>query len=204
MRKILNFIKRNWTDPVWSKVFAAGIIALISSLSILVWSLAKKIPFSEILGKTYTYLTTNKIELSYLTLAIILIFILIILIPLVGLKIVSFQLKNLKLPRSLKSPQFNLEELLNGTWECQYKRISNGAIGKEVATIKEGNKYYLNNKLYFVLTNPEIVNANKQISWDKTTYPHNAKHSRETLQILSNKELRGTDDQGYEIKYTKI
>lgn len=122
----------------------------------------------------------------------------------ISLKIISFQLKNLKLPSSLKSSQFDLEKLLNGSWKCEYSNQSDNSKGQEIPTIEEGNKYYLNNKLYFVLTNIQLSKSNKEISWTKTTYPHNTKHSRETLTITNNGELNGFDDQGYKIKYTKI
>jgi hypothetical protein len=33
MKKLIAFVKRLWPDPVWSKVFAAGILALIGTLA---------------------------------------------------------------------------------------------------------------------------------------------------------------------------
>lgn len=120
MRQILSFIQNRWTDPVWSKVFAAGIVGIVSSIGIFVWSLIKRIPFADILDELIEYLTANKIELDYLTLVLICFSILVILIPMIRLKVVSFQLKNIKVPDRLKSNQFDIINFLDGTWLCEY------------------------------------------------------------------------------------
>jgi len=202
MKKIKSFIKSNWTDPVWSKVFAAGIISLISTFAFLLWALIKKVPFVELWNKTIAYLNNNSFQVSYLTLAIVLVCFLIILIPMIGLKIISFQLKTQKTSNKLKTQEFNIDTLLNGKWECKYTNSTGG--GSEITEIKEGNKYFLNNKLYFVLTDIVVEFNNKSISWTKTSYPHATKHSRENLVIMNDHELKGKDDIGYELTYSKI
>lgn len=51
--KVIKFIKDNWTDPVWSKVFASGIIAAL-------YSIYKLIPIEEIYDKSkHSYLTIS-------------------------------------------------------------------------------------------------------------------------------------------------
>ena len=203
MRKVANFIKQNWADPVWSKVFSAGIVAILSSLILFIWSLIKQIPIFQLSCKAYIYLTNNTVELTYFTILISLIIFFILIIPMVSLRIISFQLKNLRVSNSLKTDQFNVETLLNGVWMCEYIHRGSLEKGQEVSTIKEGNKYYISNVLYFVLTDIEISNS-RNISWTKTTYPTNRKHSRESLTIVNKNELQGSDDVGYEIRYFRV
>lgn len=201
--KLIKFINNNWTDPVWSKVFAAGIIGLLSSIGLFVYSLISEIPFQSLWASSLSYLKTQKLEVTYLTILLIIFVLLIILIPMVWLKIISFQLKSIKVPSKLKTKDFNIESFLNGKWKCSYTRLSDGWKGCEILDIRNGNNYYLNNKLYFILTDIEVDLKNKKISWTKTVYPSNLKHSRESLKINSDELLIGTDNTGYEIMYSK-
>lgn len=50
---ILNNI---WSDPVWSKVIAAGIIFIFSQIFVLIWSLIKNMKFFEVYKNFFTYL----------------------------------------------------------------------------------------------------------------------------------------------------
>jgi hypothetical protein len=204
MKRTLNWVKQSWTDQVWSKVFAAGIIGLISTVSIFLWSIIKNIPFGGIIKSLITFLNSRSFTISYLTITVIIIVLLIIVIPMLRLRIISIQLKHLRVPPNLREKAVDIFNLLNGDWKCEYKRDPDEIPGREIAKITNGNHYIINGKLYFVLTGIKRDLSKNQISWTKTTYPHNTKHSRETLKIVSAGELSGSDDQGYSIKYMKI
>jgi hypothetical protein len=194
MKKVIVLVKENWSDPVWSKVFAAIIISGLGSIGVAIWSLIKQVPFVSF----FTYLQSNEIKLNYLSIVISIVILLAILVPMVTLKLVTFQLKRSRAPIQLTSKQFNI----NGKWACTFQnRLNNGA---EIAVINDGNKYHLNGQLYFVLTDIHVDLKEKTIEWSKISFPQIVKHSRETLQIVSDRELVGRDDIGYDVSYKKI
>ncbi|NOT52684.1 MAG: hypothetical protein HOP10_15580 [Chitinophagaceae bacterium] len=204
MKRLIQFVKKNWTDPVWSKVFAAGIIALLSAIGLYIYSLIKQIPFIDIWSKSISFLTTNTFSINYLTILLITFGLLIIIIPMISLKIIRFQLKHLKLPSSLKSHKFDLQTLLKGQWQLVYTFKQNNSVDKEFVTFVNGNQYYINKQLIFVLTDIEFDETKKELKWTKTIYANNQKHSRETLLIVNNNSINGEDDIGYSLNYTKI
>ena len=69
--KIIKWIKNNWGDAVWSKVFAGIILAILSGLGILLISIIKQIPIADLYQKSLvTYIHINyfsiiKSSLSY-------------------------------------------------------------------------------------------------------------------------------------------
>lgn len=197
---IIRFIERKWTDPVWSKVFAAGICAIATGIFTWIWSLIKNIPLAEI----YHNLNTQKASISYLWIIIISIVLLSLIIPMISLGIISFQLKNLKIPARLKTGAFDLEALVNGIWQCSYRPNIHRPWGSETALIKQGNKYFIDGRLYFVLTDIDYNPDTNTISWTKTSYPQTTKHTRETLKISSKTLLEGSDDYNNIIKYEKL
>ena len=205
MRKLLRFIKTKWADPVWSKVFAAGIIALISTVGLFIVSLIKKIPFAELWTNAISYLTNRYLSVSYLALVIIAFILLVLLIPMIRLKVIQFQLRHLKFPQNLKSTKLNLENFLQGTWELVYKHSDSTLDGIETVRFVDGNKYYSNDELAFVLTDISFDETKNDLKWTKTRYKSNKKHSRESLSILTSDDaIVGTDDIGFQLKYSKI
>ena len=47
MNKLVNWIKENWRDPVWSKVISFIIISIITGIGTGIWSLIKNIPWLQ-------------------------------------------------------------------------------------------------------------------------------------------------------------
>jgi len=197
---ILKWIKKNWTDPVWSKVFAAGIISVITAFLAFIYSLVKEIPFARFISETHLYLRNRYIEINLFTLTIILFILVTIATPMLLFRV---RLKNMKLPKRFRTKEIDLALIINGEWLCEYVNSTTKDKGSEIAKIEHGNNYLLGGKLYFVLTDIEFDKKTKQLKWTKTTFPHNTKHARETLTFNGEEVLLGYDDTGYEIKYTK-
>lgn len=199
MRRISNWIRKNWTDTVWSKVFAGVILAILGGLGTIIVALYKKIPLDTLYQKA----VTTYFKINYLTIIITILILLSILIPAIYFKIIRFQLKHLRFPNHLNTPKFNLESFLSGQWLLKYTHSNPGLNGSEPVAFKNGNQYYINNELIFVLTDFEFDEPKRQLKWTKLRFATNQKHSRETLQIINERTIRGTDDMGYTIDYSK-
>jgi hypothetical protein len=202
MNRIINFINTKWTDAVWSKVFATGIIAIFSAIGLLLTAIYKRIPIASIWNKSIYFLNSHTFSINYLTFVIILIILLIILIPMISLKIIQFQLKHIKFPKHLKEQRFNLLEYLKGNWNLKYTHIASQISEIELVEIINGNQYYINKVLTFILTDIQFDESKKELRWTKTIYLNNQKHSRETL-VLYDQTMEGTDDVAYKIYYTR-
>jgi hypothetical protein len=200
MRKLVDFINDKWTDPVWSKVFAAAIIGAFSLIWILLKSLFENIPFSKTLKSTYNYLDTNSFNINMLTFVIILFFILVLLIPMIVLKIIQFNLTNIKAPALLKSNKLEFD--INGDWICHFTLNETGETDSENVTIVDGNKYLIDGKLYFMLTDIIVNIDKKEIEFTKTSLK-GRKHTREVLQIKNNDDFSGPNDAGFQVRYTR-
>lgn len=205
MRKLIQFINRRWADPVWSKVFAAGIIALISSIALYLYSVLAKIAFRQLWTGTLNYLSNTYLSISYLALLIIAFILLIVLIPMISLKMIRFQLRHSKFPKNLKAKNFNFENFIQGKWELIYKHINPALSGSEILEIIDGTQYFINDNLVFVLTDIDFNENKNELQWTKVRYQTNKRHSLETLSVLpTEKSILGTDDLGYNLKYTKL
>lgn len=202
MDKLREYIDKKWIDPVWSKVIAALIIAILGSIYLFISSLFKQIPFTLFWTQTISYLQSEYITVNLLTIVIILLIFLVTIIPMLRLQIVRFQLKHLKVPIGLRSNDFDITTFMSGEWICSYTKIEDGWKGQESLVISEGNKYIIRNKVVFILTDFVVDAKKKKIQWTKTTL-NRTKHSRETLEIKNNNELFGKDDVGYIITYLR-
>jgi hypothetical protein len=67
----LEWIKRKWTDPVWSKVFASGIIAIILYIYLLLKSAYESIPVKDSYEKTVEFLVNTKYQVNLFTIVVI-------------------------------------------------------------------------------------------------------------------------------------
>jgi len=197
--KIIKWIKKNWTDPVWSKVFAGIILALLSGLGVLSVSIIKQIPLAELYQKSLT----TYVLINYFTIIIFIVVLLSLLLPAIFMDIIRFQLKHLKFPNNLKSQKFDLQNFLKGQWFLVYTHTQPTLNGQEPLTILNGNQYYTGQNLTFVLTDIEFNENKKELKWTKTRYNNNQKHARETLKIIDDNTVNGTDDLGYTINYTR-
>jgi len=65
----MSLIRRVWVDPVWSKVIAGAILALCTSLAIIIWA-----PIKEIALYTRDFVTTNFFVLTTAVLAVVLLY----------------------------------------------------------------------------------------------------------------------------------
>lgn len=199
MIKLRKWVKHNWADPVWSKVFAGVILAILGALVTIFVSLYKKIPIDVLYHKALN----NYIQINYLSLFIGFLVLLSLLIPAVYFKIIRFQLKKIKFPSRLKSDKFNLELFLNGEWFLKYTHPQPGLTGSEPVVFMNGNHYYINQQLIYILTDIEFTETRKELKWLKIRYSTNQKHSKETLQIINETTITGTDDLGFTLNYTK-
>ena len=200
MKKIIQWVKDNWTDPVWSKIFAGIILGILGTIVTIVVSLCKQIPIADIYDKaTNTYL-----QISYFTILMTVIVILAILIPAFSMDIIRFQLKHEKVSDKLKSQDFNLEDFLKGQWLLTYTN-TNPAFnnGNEPVTFVNGNQYFIRGQLSFIMTDITFNSSKRELKWTKTIYANNKKHAVETLKIIGDNVMEGTDDYGYKLNYTK-
>jgi hypothetical protein len=56
-------LNKIWTDPVWSKVIAAGFIFIFSQLFVLIWSFIKNLEFFEVYKNFFHYLGIERKKL---------------------------------------------------------------------------------------------------------------------------------------------
>ncbi|NOT74435.1 MAG: hypothetical protein HOP08_05860 [Cyclobacteriaceae bacterium] len=192
------WIKKNWTDPVWSKVFSAIIVAILASVGTTLYALFQQIPFHQLYTVTVDYLTNTKVTLTISMLSILLIafttFSLITWLFLFG--IVEFKFGNF-----LKSDKFDIHTFINGEWVLEFEKGNKTQV--EFCEVKEGNLYYVEDKLVFSLQNINFNLNKKLVSWDKEGIPFEPIHSKETLTIRNYNLLEGVDSLGYKLYYSR-
>ena len=203
---MIKWVKNNWTHPFWSSIFAGIILALFSGLISLMFSFFKQIPLAYL----YDKVKTSYIQVSYLTMAIIIIVLFSSILSIILFSIIHFRLKRSKFPDKLKTKQFNLQIFLKGEWLLTYSHYSKREMnGQETVTFVNGNQYYIGNKWVFVLTDIAILkdialNTDvKELKWTKTKRKTNQKHAREILNIIDENTIIGVDDLGCTIKYER-
>lgn len=200
MNKIIKWVKNNWTDPVWSKVFATIILSLLGALGFFVESKIEQIPIAELYQKSLnTYVSIN-----YFTIIITILILLTFLVPAILMDIIRFQLKHLKFPIKFKSEKFDLQQFLSGQWFLVYTHKQSTLNGNESVIFVNGNHYYIGNTLVFILTDIDFNESKKELKWAKTRYDNNKIHSKETLTIADNNTISGVDDLGFAINYVRI
>ncbi len=198
MKIIIKWIKNNWTDPVWSKVFAGIILATLSIIGVYLVSLINKIPITDL----YTKSINSYVQINYFSIIVAILIFLSLLISAILMNIIKFKLKNIKFPTKLSSRKFDLQSFLNGKWNLMYENPKTNFKGGEHVNLINGNQYFINNKLGFVMTDIEFDEATQHLKWSKTSYPSNQKHSREELRIENNSMI-GTDNLGFSLKYMR-
>lgn len=197
---MINFIKKNWNDPVWSKVFSAIILTIIGGLGTLLVSLYNQIPITDI----YNYMTINYVKITYCQILLVIIVLLSLLIPAVRSNVIEFQLKRIKFPSKLRTSSFDLQLYLKGQWELDYVNDQRKISGNQNVIFDNGNHYKIQEQLKFILTEIDFKEDIKELKWTKTNYIDNRKHSRETLKIINENTMEGFDDIGFTLKYVKI
>lgn len=198
MKEIRKWVKKNWTDPVWSKVFAGLILASLSGIGVLITSIIKQIPIKDLYSKSVnTYL-----QINYFSIILAILIFLSLLIPAILLNIIKFQLKNIKFPSKFRTTKFDLQSFLSGKWNLAYENPMTKFKGGETVYFINGNQYFINNNLSFVMTEIEFDETAHILKWSKISYPSNQKHSTEELKIEGNTMI-GNDNLGFTLRYNK-
>lgn len=143
MKYLIKLVKENWADPVWSKVFAAIILALLGYFLTIIVSFFKQIPIKTL----YNQATTTYIHISWFW---IIIFLLLFLVLIISSIAISIKRSNIKKGSFLKvsNPQkIDLQNFLIGNWTLKYFRQTDNHIGSEPLFIKNANHYYVRNLL---------------------------------------------------------
>jgi len=157
---MIKWIKKNWTHPFWSSIFAGIVLAVLGGLISLALSLVKQISLADMYDKA----VTNYIQVSYLTMIISFIVLLSLILSVILLSIIRFRLKHLKLTNELKTKQFDLQDFLKGKWLLTYSHYSEPTMnGQEPVTFVNGNQYNIDNKWIFVLTDIDLNNEIKEL-----------------------------------------
>lgn len=202
MNKLRIWINNNWADPVWSKVIAGIILAILGGLGTLLASLAKKIPISDL----YHESINNYIQINYFTIALIVIVILALLIPAILMDIVRIQLRNIiNTKRGMKEilRERQIEALFPGKWLNEYE-FKDGRKGKEVVEIKNGNEYHALGKHLFTLDSVTIDEKNGIIKFNKKGVGTDNREAFNSLRIINEKLYEGAEANGTKIVYTRI
>jgi hypothetical protein len=77
----LKWIKEKWKDPVWSKVFATGIIFLIVNAYLLIASVYESIPVKDSYENTINFLLDTKYQVNLFTIVICVLIFVVFLMP---------------------------------------------------------------------------------------------------------------------------
>ena len=196
---MIKWIKKNWTHPFWSSIFAGIILAILGGLVSLILSFVKQIPLAELYDKA----KTSHIQVSYMTMIISLIVLLSLTLSIILISTLRFRLKHLKFPNELKK-DFDLQNFLKGEWLETYSHYSEPTMnGQELVTFVNGNQYYIGNSWIFVLTDIDLNVSLRDLKWTKTRCETNQKHARETLKIIDENTMIGIDDLGCTINYKR-
>lgn len=199
MKKIIKWVKTNWTDPVWSKVFAGIILSIAGGIITIIVALYKQIPINDLWDKV-----VNKyVQINYLLIIITFIILLALLISSTLLSANRFRKTHQKLPDNLKSNGFNLTQFLSGQWFLTFTHPQSGQNGSEPVKFINGSQYYIGSQLIFILTNITFNEKEKILTWTKWRNANQRVHATETLRIIDNNTLQGTDDLGYTVNYVR-
>ena len=195
------WIKNNWTDPVWSKVFAGIILAALGAIGTILFSVVKRIPIAELYQKSIT----SYIQINYFTIFLIVIILFAFLVPAFYLDIVRIQLKRVinsknGMKEILKEKQ--IQALFPGKWLNEYV-FKDGRTGKEILEIKNGNEYHALGKHLFNLEAVSIDESNGIIKFNKKGVEDD-RQAFNTLRIINEKRYEGEEANGTKIVYTRI
>jgi len=193
-----NWIKNNWADPV----LAGIILTILGGLGTLLFSLAKKIPISDLYQKSIS----SYIQINYFTIAIILIVLLALLIPAFLMDIVRIQLKQvINTKRGMKEilKEKQIEALFPGKWLNEYQ-FKDGRQGKEVLEIKNGREYHALERHLFDIDSVSIDEKNGIIKFNKKGIGGDDRQAFNTLRIINEKRYEGEEANGTKIVYTRI
>jgi hypothetical protein len=197
---MIKWIKKKWTDPFWSSIFAGITLTALSGFISLILSFVEQVSFVELFDKV----KTSYIQVSYLTIIISLIVLLSLTVSIISISIMRFQLKHLKFPTEFKR-EFDLQNFLKGEWLETYSHYSEATMnGQERVTFVNGNQYYIGNSWVFVLTDIDLNVSLRDLKWTKTRCETNQKHARETLKIIDENTMIGIDDLGCTINYRRM
>jgi hypothetical protein len=139
---MIKWIKKRWSEPFWSSIFAGIVLTASGGLISLIFSFVEQVSLAEL----YDEVKTSHIQVSYLTMIIFLIVLLSLTLSIILISTMRFRLKHLKFPNELKKT-FDLQDFLKGEWIETYSHYSEPTMnGQELVTFVNGNQYYIGNR----------------------------------------------------------
>lgn len=111
-------------------------------------------------------------------------------------------------PKSSSSGQISkdlekLTSIMSGEWQLSYNNTQLNKKGGEKVRIENDGKYYANARYTFNIQVHGVNKAQKKITFTKVAR-NGALHSTESLTIVSDSLIEGTDDKGYALQYKRI
>lgn len=122
--------------------------------------------------------------------------------------IVNNKIEITNTPKSTSTAQINkdlakLIDIMPEEWQLSYTHNQNKKKGGEKVRIENDGKYYANGKYAFNIQVHSVNKIEKKITFSKVA-TNGALHSTESLTIVSDSLIEGTDDKGYTLQYKRI
>lgn len=166
----MNWIKKNWADPVWSKVFASLIVSALGLIALIVKSIYENINLGIVFKNAFQYLIRTKIEIS-----LIYILLIVFILFLISLPYIIRLFKRKKKSRLLK--------IIEGQWQLEYFNTP-GQTSFEPVYFNSKFEYYINHDLIYLLKKIFYEEKTQTIEWIKFRISTQKKHSIEKLIII--------------------
>ncbi|HEY4877068.1 MAG TPA: hypothetical protein VIH86_15920 [Puia sp.] len=197
----LKFEKKKLEEKLKVKYYASNFNLLLmrnqwsANISIFIVQLFAVTTVVAVLA-IYLYLSSLKSESSIL----IIISSLLILATLFVSSRTDEERKRIKEATDMHIELNTIGSYFKGKWYLTFSKPEH--TGNEIAEIKDGNKYYANDKLKFIILNFQVNLDTNQITLEK----HNdaGLYSKETLKIQEDKSLIGSGTTGFKLEYKRI
>lgn len=203
MRKISIWVKNNWTDPVWSKVYAGIILTILGGVVTFTIALAKQIPISSIYLKS----VNTYIKFSYFSLFVFVVIVLSFVIPLFAFNILNFKLIHLRrqppINKDFLKDKNTLESLFPGKWINNYE-FNDGRKGQEFLEIKNKNEYHALGKQIFNIDQFSIDKEKSVLIFRKNGVGPDKRAALNLLSIVNENFYEGYETNGTKISYTRV
>lgn len=197
MNRIVSWIKDNWTDSVWSKVFSGIILSILGSIGLFLKSIYDKVDFKTTFQNTLTYLQKTKVELSLLSIILfILVFVLLVVVPLL------VWLAKINLPFINQSKK-ELIKFIEGYWSSK-RQIQQNATDHDFIYINNKLMCYRNSVHIYTLRETKFDKKTRKIEWKKYSAQSGKMLTTESLNVVDNETLKGQNELNKEIEYKRF